>query len=162
MFPVRISLQEDSALLPALARLALDKDDKADLLDELGLNLVESARLRFIDQVDPDGNPWKPSIRAQKQGGETLRNTGRLMNSLTHRVDGDSVEYGTNVDYALPLHYGADIKPVASKYLTFRIPGVGFVRKKQVILPARPILGLSQEDGEATLDIINNFLQAGR
>lgn len=32
--------------------------------------------------------------------------TGRLRSSIAHQVDGDSVEVGTNVDYAIYVHEG--------------------------------------------------------
>ena len=159
---VRIKIDADSGVLPALAKLALERDDKTALLDEIGINLTENARLRFGDQLSPDGQQWKPSLRAKLQGGETLRDTGRLMASITHRVAGDSVEYGTNVDYAPYLHFGADIKAVDGAYLTFKIPGGGWVSKKSVTLPPRPFLGLSTEDEETVISIIGSFLKVQR
>lgn len=156
---IRVQIAPDSGVLSALAKLALDSADKTSLLDEIGINLSENARLRFSDQVSPDGQPWKPSIRAKVQGGETLRDTGRLMASITHAVGGDSVEYGTNLEYAPFLHFGADIKAVAKPYLTFKIPGGGWARKKNVTLAPRPFLGLSGEDEQQVVDIIGNFLR---
>lgn len=159
---IRVQIDPDSGVLSALAKLALDRDDKTTLLDEIGINLAENARLRFTDQVDPDGQGWKPSLRAKAQGGETLRDTGRLMASITHAVSGDAVEYGTNLFYAPFLHFGADIKAVAKPYLTFKVPGGGWARKKEVTLPARPFLGLSDEDEQLVVDIIGNFLRVQR
>lgn len=158
----RVRIEPTDAILPALSRLALDRDDKSTLLDEIGINLSENARLRFGDQVAPDGNTWAPSVRAKLQGGETLRDTGRLMGSITHIVSGDSVEYGTNVDYAAALHFGAEIKSVSGPYLTFKIPGGGWVKKKSVTLPARPFLGLSTEDEDMVIDVIDSFLKVQR
>lgn len=159
---VRIKIDADSGVLPALAKLALERDDKTALLDEIGVNLTENARLRFGDQLSPDGQKWQPSLRAKLQGGETLRDTGRLMASLTHKVNGESVEYGTNVDYAPYLHFGAQIKAVDGAYLNFKVPGGGWVNKKSVVLPARPFLGLSTEDEETVINVIGSFLKVQR
>jgi hypothetical protein len=52
------------------------------------------------------------------QGGETLRDTGRLMNSYTHNVLSNGVEVGTDVAYAPHLHYGATILPKNGQYIT--------------------------------------------
>lgn len=154
---VRIAVK-DSGVLSSLARLSLDRDDKTALLDEIGINLVENARLRFVDQAGPDGQAWIPSLRAQATGGETLRDTGRLMNSLTHFVTANAVEYGTNVAYAAPLQLGATIKAVAGPYLTFKVPGGGWAKKAEVTIPPRPFLGLSDDDTQTVVDIIGSFL----
>lgn len=157
---VRVTVADDGPVRAALARLALEPDDKSALMDDIGITLSENARLRFIDQVTPSGAPWVPSIRAQVQGGETLRDTGVLMNSITHALIGaDAVEYGTNVPYAMPLHYGATIRATNAPFLMFPLAGGGFARKKEVTLPSREFLGLSAEDEEAVIDVINNFLR---
>lgn len=156
MLAVRISVKQGS-VLEAMGKLALSIGDKAGLLNQIGIEVSENTRLRFLDGVAPDGTPWEPSIRAKTQGGETLRDTGRLMNSITHLVSGDHVEVGTNVPYAYPLHFGAEIKPTAGKYLTFQVAG-RWARKTSVTLPARPILGITDEDEVSITGVISAFL----
>jgi phage virion morphogenesis protein len=124
----------DNGVLNALAALALNSGDKAALLDELGINLEENNRLRFVDQEDPDGNPWAPSQRAIKQNGQTLRDTGALMSSLTHRVGADYVEVGTDTRYAPYLHDGTEN------------------------MVARPIVGFSTDDNAMVLEVVTDFL----
>lgn len=153
---VRVGIKEDK-ILEALARLVLDPDDTHDVLDSIGFALSESTRLRFIDQESPDGVPWVPSLRAIAQNGETLRDTGVLMNSITHLVQGDTVEIGTNVPYAVPLQEGALIRAKNGPYLTFRTP-LGWAKKASVTLPSRPYIGISDEDATEVIDIINAFL----
>ncbi len=156
---VRATITQGS-VLEALAKLALDPGDKRSLLDNIGSGVAESTRLRFIDQEAPDGTPWVPSLRAKHQGGETLRDTGRLMNSITHAVSGDTVEVGTNVPYAHPLHFGATIKPTGGKFLHFRAwPGGPWARKSTVILPARPFIGINDDDAQEIADVITAFLR---
>lgn len=157
---VRITTTDGRALA-AMAQLMMTAENKTRLFDEIGASLAESARMRFIDQAGPDGQPWQPSVRAQLQGGETLRDKGTLMNSITHVVLPDGVEYGTNVPYAGPLHFGAAIRAVNGHFLRFKIPGGGWVSKKAVTLPARPFLGLNDEDEQTVSGIITTFLQAG-
>jgi phage virion morphogenesis protein len=156
---VRVSISDDSPVVAALNRLALDRGNKADLFNEIGINLVENARLRFTDQEAPDGTPWEPSLRVKLQGGDTMRDKGILLASLTHAVLPEGVEYGTNVAYAPTLHFGATIQASAAPYLTFRVPGGGWAKKKEVVIPARPFIGLSTEDEELVTDIIANFLR---
>ena len=157
---VRITTTDGRALA-AMAQLMMTAENKTRLFDEIGVSLTESARLRFIDQAGPDGQPWVPSYRATNQGGETLRDKGILMNSLTHVVLADGVEYGTNVPYAGPLHFGAEIRAVNGPFLRFKIPGGGWVSKKAVTLPARPFLGINADDEQTISDIINDFLRPG-
>lgn len=151
----------DGRALAAMAQLMMTAENKSRLFDEIGVSLTESARLRFIDQAGPDGQPWVPSIRARVQGGETLRDKGILMNSITHNVLSDGVEVGTNVPYAIPLHFGAEIRAVNTPFLRFKIPGGGWVRVKSVTLPARPFLGINADDEQTISDIINDFLRPG-
>lgn len=156
MIAVRVTVKQGS-VLEALGRLALDRADKTALLGLMGTEVAENTRLRFLDGVAPDGTPWVPSIRARTQGGETMRDTGRLMNSITHAVSGDSVEIGTNVPYALPLHFGATIRAVNGPYLRFPVGG-GWATVKEVELPARPFIGITDEDAEGISSIITHFL----
>lgn len=69
-------------------------------LAEIGRYGKSSTQMRFRNQVDPDGNRWPPSARAKRDNGQTLRDTGRLRNSLAWNVDDRGVEWGTNVKYA--------------------------------------------------------------
>ena len=154
---VRIAIKQ-SSILEALVALSMDKDDKAAVLDEIGINLVENTRLRFSDQVTPEGEAWVQSLRAINQGGDTGRDTGRLLNSINHFVSGNSVEVGTNVAYAMPFHFGAHIEAKNSPWLKFQVPGGGWAQKASVDIPARPFLGISDEDEETVLDIISGFL----
>jgi phage gpG-like protein len=154
---VRITTTRGS-VLEALSALALERDDKTELLEQIGINMVENTRLRFGDQVAPDGTPWEPSLRALNEGGDTLRDKGVLLNSITsHVVGGDGVEWGTNVPYALPLHFGATIQAVNGPYLKFKVPG-GWAQKAEVTIPARPFLGMDSEDEQLVVDIIGAFM----
>lgn len=157
-FAINVSFREGS-VLSALSKLFIAPSEKAMLLDELGINLVENTRLRFTDQRGPDGEAWVPSIRAKMQGGETLRDKGLLMNSITHLVHPDEVEVGTNVPYATPLHFGAVIRPVNGPFLRFKMPGGGWVTMKEVTLPARPFLGIDEEDKTMLVEVIDAFLK---
>ncbi len=155
---VRLTATDNGTVSAALNRLVLDASDKAELFNEIGINLVENARLRFSDEVSPDLIPWKPSHRAVNQGGKTLRDTGNLMASLTHEVLSNGVAYGTNVPYATTLHFGATIKASGTDYLTFRVPGGGWAKKREVEIPARPFIGLDTEDEQVVVDLIGAFL----
>lgn len=152
------AIVKPGTVLAAMAKLGLAPGDKRDLLDQIGIGLAESTRLRFSDGVSPEGDPWVQSLRAKLQGGETMRDTGALMNSISHFVTADAVEVGTNIPYGPWLHFGATIRPTGGQYLTFKVPGGGWARKTEVELPARPWLGISEDDEGEIIDVINAFL----
>ena len=157
MIATRVQVK-DEGVLAALSRLSMDNDDKRELLDMIGIGEAENTRLRFVDQRAPDGQPWTPSLRAIKQGGDTLRDTGRLMNSITHRVGGDYVEVGTNVFYAAMMHEGCTIHALGGGYLKFQVAGA-WAQKRSVTIPARPFLGLDADGEQEVIDLIDQFLR---
>lgn len=136
---------------------------KGQLFNEIGEGLVNSVQHRFLTGTGVDGNPWKISWRARMQGreklsnGETLRDTGRLMNSYTYNVLSSGVEMGTDVEYAPHLHYGATILPKSGQYITFAVGGQ-YRKVKQVILPPRTQLGINTDDEAMILDIVGSFI----
>jgi phage virion morphogenesis protein len=154
----RVNIVSDSPVVAILQSLVIEGAAKNKLLGDIGAAAVEGARLRFNDQVSPDGKPWIPSYRAKAQGGQTLRDTGRLVNELNHEVAGDSVFYGSNLHYAAPLHFGAQIKATGGLYLKFKIAG-RFYQKKEVTLPPRPFLGISKDDEQSVLEVIQDFME---
>lgn len=153
-----ITIQADSSPIEAVLNQLGNFDSlKNQLFDEIGAGLVNSVQNRFLTGTDVDGNPWKISWRARMQGGETLRDTGRLMNSYTHNVLSSGVEVGTDVVYAPHLHYGATILPKNGQYITFAVGGQ-YRKVKQSILPPRTQLGLDAEDEVMVLDIVGSFI----
>lgn len=153
-----ITIQADSSPIEAvLKQLGNFESLKNQLFDEIGAGLVDSVQHRFLTGTDVDGNPWKISWRARMQGGETLRDTGRLMNSYTHNVLSNGVEVGTDVVYAPHLHYGATILPKNGQYITFAVGGQ-YRKVKQSVLPPRTQLGLDAEDEAMVLDIVGSFI----
>lgn len=153
-----ITIQADSSPIEAiLNQLGNFESLKNQLFDEIGAGLVDSVQHRFLTGTDVDGNPWKISWRARMQGGETLRDTGRLMNSYTHNVLSNGVEVGTDVAYAPHLHYGATILPKNGQYITFAVGGQ-YRKVKQSIIPPRTQLGIDTEDEAMVLDIVGSFI----
>lgn len=153
-----ITIQADSSPIEAVLKQLGNFDSlKNQLFEEIGAGLVNSIQHRFLTGTGVDGNPWKISWRARMQGGETLRDTGRLMNSYTHNVLSSGVEVGTDVAYAPHLHYGATILPKNGQYITFAVGGQ-YRKVKQSILPPRTQLGLDAEDEAMVLDIVGSFI----
>lgn len=119
-----------------LDRLALN--DKQQVLMLIGAVGVRSIRKNF----DVGGRPpWKPLAKytiRMKGSNKILVDTGRLENSITFRVENNTVIWYTNVEYA-PLHqYG------------------GRVGRNEI--PARPFLVLQDEDIKEIRSIIRKAL----
>lgn len=153
-----ITIQADSSPIEAVLKQLGNFDSLKDqLFDEIGVGLMDSVQHRFLTGTDVDGNPWKISWRARMQGDETLRDTGRLMNSYTHNVLSSGVEVGTDVVYAPHLHYGATILPKNGQYITFAVGGQ-YRKVKQSIIPPRTQLGIDAEDEVMVLDIVGSFI----
>lgn len=134
--------------------------ERMSMFSELaGAQMVESTITRFENQASPEGVPWLPSMRAIVQSGETLRDTGRLMNSLTYIPLPEGVEWGTNVIYAATHQLGATIRARNAEFLKFKT-AYGWRQAKEVKIPARPFLGVNANDIEELKDIVAYVLES--
>ena len=128
--------------------------------------------------------------KTQKNGGTTLVESSRLLNSIYYQIQGDTIIIGTNIKYAAIHQFGGIITPSKAKFLaipltkrakvisprdfsdTFVAKGVIFRKddngkitplyalKKQVKIPARPFLFLDDNDKKDISDIISNYMQS--
>jgi phage gpG-like protein len=129
----------DSAVLAAFNRLLRMGEQPAPWLNAVGRVLKTRVQMGFHTGTDPYGRPWKPLTSRQ---GQPLRNSGRLMNSVTYQVEGTSVVIGTNVKYAPTHQFGATIVPKQKPSLKFMVNG-HWVSVKKVTIPARPMFPLN-------------------
>lgn len=146
----------------AQARMRQLGDSPRPIFDAIGQYGESSTRIRFQKGIGPDGARWKPSARARATGGQTLVMKGQhggLLGSLTYRADNASAEWGTNKIYAAIHQEGGVIVPRTRKNLRFAVPG-GFVSTKRVNIPARPYLGVNDEDGREIQDVVVDVVRA--
>lgn len=149
---------EDAGVLAALRRVVGTLADPTPLAAEIAALGENSTRLRFRTQIAPDGSTWKPSLRAQITGGRTLTQDGHLSGSLSARHGRDFAEWGVNRIYAAIHQFGGVIRPKTAKALRFQLAGGGFAVVQSVTMPARPYLGLSDDDRSDVLDAIERAL----
>ena len=153
-------------------------------LQRLNGQLAEEARAQVVESfergVDPYDRPWLPN---QLRGGQTLRDTGRLLNSIApSMVTAAGFRLSTNVKYAAIHQFGGIIKAKTSKGLVFRlrVGTVGFgargqrlqrrrglyrwVRVMSVRIPRRSFLPIGNRLGnrwtEAFRDVARLTIQA--
>lgn len=141
-----ITLDNADPVMAALAELSAALTDGTEIYDGIGAAMVARTKMRFDAGVGPDGNPWPPSIRAILEDGKTLVDKGILKNSMSHIPTPNSVTWGTHVIYAAVHQFGATITPKNGDFLHFLWPGVGLFTVKSVTIPARPFIGLSNDD----------------
>jgi phage virion morphogenesis protein len=149
---------DDADVVGTLQRLiALGKNPIEPLRDIAALG-ESSTRLRFRLQRGPDGQRWKPSLRAQITGGSTLTKDGHLSGSISSRSGKDFAEWGVNRIYAAIHQFGGVIKAKSAGALKFKLPGGGFAVVKAVRMPARPYLGVNEDDRQDMLDILQRHI----
>tara|TARA_R110002020_G_scaffold370765_1_gene582400 strand:+ start:241 stop:678 length:438 start_codon:yes stop_codon:yes gene_type:complete len=141
MFDAEISGGDE--IIRRLGDLHFDSKKMQKFSRMAGAEMVHQTEERFANQHDLQRQPWLPSQRAIKQGGDTLRKDGRLLASLTYIALPDGVKWGTNVVYARMMHYGG------KKALFPHLWGD---------IPARPFLGMNEDDRASVLNIINRIM----
>lgn len=118
--------------------------DRTPLMARLAEFMAGAMQEHFELGAGPDGQAWKPSIRAQLGGGQTLVKSGLLRDRIVPAHTADQAEAGTNDIRARILHFGGIIRAKTAKALAFRMPGANGMRLvKQVTIPGRPFIGLS-------------------
>lgn len=127
--------------IAVLGRLA--DPDKSELLDGLGaLGSSQTKRRIEVEKTAPDGTDW----HANAEGSSTLFLSGALADSIDHELQSSSaVAWGSSLIYAGVHQFGAVIVPDSAKTLAFSIGGSPVFAKK-VTIPARPYVGISDEN----------------
>ena len=88
--------------------------------------------------------------------------TGRLRSSIAHQVDGDSVEIGTNVDYAIYVHEGTGKYAIGGgtpkERWVYRDPATGEFRMGYPQKPRRFIKNAIESGLKDYAEIIKEYL----
>lgn len=137
MSGVRLEYSIDNSKPLAMLQRLEDFNARA-MFDDIGGYLDSEVTNRFVEGKDPDGNLWEQSERAKNEGGSTLVDYGHLRDSITHFVflDGSGLEQGTDMVYAAIHQFGGEAG-----------------RNHSVTLPARPYIGINDDD-EVEIDNI--------
>lgn len=147
-----ISVRLDGEVDELLARLhQMSGIDKAGVMNAAAEGLRTSTLERFRSEESPEGNRWKPSVRAERQGGKTLTKSAGLKNSIRAQADSTGAAVGTNLAYAATHQFGDErtVRAKNGRYLRFQIGDRWMsVTSVRVNIPARPFLGISRDDEE--------------
>ena len=152
-----VAIVVDSAGLDQLNTLVsrLGAAETEELLTEIGGILAESTRERIYEtKTSPDGAPWVPN----REGTSILLRTGdHLYGSIAFIATNSEVEVGSNWEYAHVHQFGMTIRPVRAKRLVFRVGGEVW-RARSVTIPARPFVGLSDDDEAEVIRLTTDWL----
>ena len=125
----------------AMGKAAHKLGDTQALMESVGDALVSGTLKRFQDEEDPTGKKWPKSKRAAKKDGQTLTDTALLRRSVDYAATSDKVMVGSNLPYARIHQKGGKT-------------GKGH----KVDMPARPYLGVSEEDMDEVRETVADFL----
>jgi len=117
------------------------------LMLEIGEDVVESTKQRFVTATDPDGEQWAKNsdvTLAHKSGSRPLTDGGNLARSIHYtQLGNDGVEIGTNAVQAAMMQFGGTKAEFPHLWGD---------------IPERPFLGLSDADKQHILDLTLNYL----
>jgi phage virion morphogenesis protein len=141
---------DDQQILAALRQLTVIANNLAPVFPEIGEQLKINATERFVQQVDPDDNPWHElsdvtKARKTQNTNKILVESTDLMRLLRYQINGDDLEFGTDRIYGAMMQFGG------TKAQYSHLWGD---------IPARPYLGISNKDKTDVLTILSRHIQA--
>lgn len=170
---------DDKPVLEALEALVARTGDLTPAFRDVGEHLLRTTRERFDTQTGPDGKPWAPLSPRYKEQKKKNKNKiltlhGYLRSTLAYQIedDGTTLAVGSPMIYAGTMQFGAaqgqfgrysqvsrwhkykkgDFRKYAGTKKGFPIPWGN--------IPARPFLGLSADDEQEVLAILQEHLGA--
>ena len=167
---VRVTVNA-TPVLQRLGSLSQKLDGLRPLLEDVKGRLLLSVQQNFTAGGRPKAwTPLAASTIASRRGTShrILRDTGRLQNSITSRVENRSVIVGTNVIYARIHQEGGtvrvpEVRARPGKVLRFVVNGqVIYARRARahsIRIPARPYLLLQESDTTYIRNAIERHLK---
>ena len=160
MTGVRIEVNTEQ-VLDVLQRLLAATGDLRPVLKNIGEYEAQATKDRIAKGVTPEGVPFaplNPLYAATKKGPGILRGeSGDLASIVYQLAEEDSVEIGNNAIHGAIHQFGGVIRPKNGPALVFSLGGQT-VFASEVTIPARPYLGVSDDDEREILAIIADYL----
>jgi phage virion morphogenesis protein len=145
---IDIQYNDDDGLA-ALRKLQKAAGNLSPALKEIGEDLQESTKQRFVSLSGPDGQAWpenSPVTLERKRGLRPLTDEGTLMDTINYQLlDNSTLAIGSPLEYAAMQQFGG------SKSEFPHLWGD---------IPERPFLGISDDDRSNILDIVQSHLEA--
>ena len=146
---------DDREAQEALDKLIAAGTDLTPLMRDIGEHLLNTTRERFVTQTAPDGTPWAPlsestKRRKKRNRDKILTRDGFLRGNLAYRADATSVVVGSPSIYAGTHQFGAYEGSFGYAFGGIPIPFGD--------IPARPFLGLSDDDEAEITALVTDYL----
>jgi phage virion morphogenesis protein len=139
---------DDREIRAALQNLLAVTGNLDDVLTDIGEELVERTKQRFGTLTGPDGERWadnSPVTIERKGRNQPLTGEGTLGEQIHARLLGnDTLAVGSNMEYAAMQQFGGTKAEFPHLWGD---------------IPARPFLGVSENDRAEILDIIQAHLR---
>jgi len=141
---------DDREVLDALHELQRRMGDLTPVMRGIAGVMADATERAFGNEEDPaTGLAWHPLMAStvKMRGGDAhpiLQRSGQLASSVVTDYGADFAQIGTNKVYAAMHQFGGVTSPNSM------IPGK--------TIPARPFLGLGDDDQEEILDIVRGYL----
>lgn len=152
-----VSIALDGSSLEAAMRQlrAFVSFDPAPLMEEIAALGESQTRRRISDEkTAPDGTPWQPN----RAGTPILTETGQhLLASVAFYSSSEEAVWGASWEHAHVHQEGAVITAKNAPYLTF-FAGGAWRSKKSVTIPARPFVGLSDDNRAEIEDLVSDHM----
>ena len=131
--------------------------DLSPALKAIGEHLDLAARDRWDRQEAPDGSPWArlsdvtiQRKQQRKRQADILVDSTELRDRLRYQLAGQTLEFGSDREYAAVHQFGADRGAFGRNKKGRPIPWGD--------IPARPFLGITDDDREYIRDVISGYL----
>ncbi len=138
------------SVIQALSHLQRLVSDISPALKEIGEDMVESTLERFENSEAPDGRPWAINsvlTLSRKKGNKPLIGETESLSTLIHsQVSKNQLAIGSSLKYAAMQQFGG--QKAEFPWLWGDIP-------------ARPFLGVSGEDVQSIVEVVNGYLEDG-
>lgn len=154
MIEVKVNSDQVQA---ALQELLNKTNDLKPVLEDIGEYLMVSTRKRFKDKEAPDGSSWlrnSPITQLLKGRNDPLigesGGRGGLLGSFHYNASRNTLEFGNSKEYAAVQQFGARQGQFGRSSRNTPLPWGN--------IPARPFLGISDNDQTQLLKIIEEHL----
>jgi len=142
--------QTRSLLLELCGRM----EDMTPVFAEIGEIVTESVQRNFEEHRAPDGTPWAPlapsTVAARAKKGRSSKDilifNRILMGSIHPEAHRDHVRVGTDIIYGAVHQFGIGWRTNLA------------IRRTMPAIPARPYLGVRDDDWPEFNDVIQAFL----
>ena len=147
--------------------------DLTPFWDSVGMYMVKRTMRHFQQEQSPEGVKWKPlSARRIQQrnkrhkGGrmKILSDTGELRRSVAYRAFKSRVIFGSALEYAAIHQFGGTVTvrkkgTYKHNYGLGKPQGGSYSYRWQVKIPARPYLGVTNDDRQKVLSMLKVYLK---